>query len=423
MLRNGPTALPSAAAHAAGLVHRDVKPDNILLGDDGRVRIMDFGLALAEHVAHTPTIPAEALGATLEGTLLYMAPERFQGSIADARSDQFAFCISLYEGLYGEHPFDFAKLIDLPAALKQGRFRHPPRGTTVDRAVRAVLLRGLSTDPAARFPSMDDLANALRSVMRRKRIRTLTGVAAAAVVMLVGAVVAVAPAPAPPPCAVSERLLADIWDTPRRSAIDKAIRETGLVYAPDTSRTVQEALDQYAEGWVGTHTAACKATRVHGEQSEEVLGLRMACLGTRLSGLRALLRALHAAEAAKQDRMAMEIWNELARHALWATRHYDEATQSIEHAEAYATRLGDETVAVRLLVIRTGIYRAQDKHADALRAAQDAVSRWVNQVRETLCGRTREYLSQRVTLSESGFQRVLGLIESQIRVNLEGMSA
>jgi len=479
-----------AAAHAAGLVHRDVKPDNILLGDDGRVRIMDFGLALAEQTTPISTIPAETNGGNLEGTWPYMAPERFQGVIADARSDQFAFCISLYEALYGEHPFDFAKLIDLPAAVQQGRFRHPPRGTMVDRAVRAVLLRGLSTDPAARFPSMDDLANALRSVTRRKRIRTLTGVGAAAVVMLAGAVAAVAPAPAPPPCADSERLLADIWDTPRRSAIDKAIRDTGLVYAPDTSRTVQEALDQYAERWVGTHTAACKATRVHGEQSEEVLGLRMACLGTRLSGLRALtdglqqadkravekaveatqqlgapelcdevhvvaeklpppdattdvqvkalrarlahveaqwqlghetealaeakaitkdaegvrypaihaeagfwlgrlmtgrtdpaarertlFQALHAAETSTQDRVSMELWIEIAKHALWATAQYDEATRSIEHAEAYASRLGDETVAVRLLVVRTGIYRGQEKHNDALRAAQDAVSR------------------------------------------------
>lgn len=479
-----------AAAHAAGLVHRDVKPDNILLGDDGRVRIMDFGLARAEHMAPIATIPTEAPGTMLEGTWPYMAPERFQGSPADARSDQFAFCISLYEALYGEHPFDFAKFTDLPAAVLQGRLRNPPRTTTVDRAVRAVLLRGLATDPAMRFPSMDDLANALRSVMRRKRIRTLTAVASAAVVMLAGAIATVAPAPTPPPCAGSERLLADIWDAPRRTAIDKAIRDTGLVYAPNTSRTVQEALDQYAERWVATHTAACQATRVHGEQSEEVLGLRMACLGTRLSGLRALtdglkqadkravekaveatqqlgapelcdevhviaesfpppdattdvqvkalrerlakveafwylgheaealegakaitqeaesvrypaiqaeagfwlgrlmtgrtdaaarertlFRALHAAEASSQDRVGMELWIELAKHALWATAHYDEAIRSVEHAEAHATRLGDETVAVRLLVIRTGIYRGQNKHTEALGAAQDAVSR------------------------------------------------
>ncbi len=480
-----------AAAHAAGLVHRDVKPDNILLGDDGRVRVMDFGLARTDHMVTAPPadgLASEAPVTSLDGTLPYIAPERFQGGVADARSDQFAFCVSLYEALYGEHPFEFAKLLELPQAMQQGRFRNPSRDRAVDRAVRAVLLRGLSADPAARFPSMDDLASALRGVGRRKRARTITALAAAILAMLGGAVMAVAPAAPPPPCAGSDRLLAGVWDPQRQAAIDKAILGTELVYAPNTSRSVRDTFDRYAKRWVATHAEACRATRVHGEQSEEVLDLRMACLGTRLAALRAmtdplmqadkravekaveatqqlaapelcdevhvvaerlpppdaatdvqvkalrerlarveaqwhlghetealadataitreaegvrypalhaeagfwhgrlmnfrvdpaereriLLRALHAAERASQDRVAMEIWIELSRHALWATAHFDEAARAVDHAEAYATRVGDETVTVRLLVIRTGIHRAQGQNADALRVAQDAV--------------------------------------------------
>ena len=108
-----------AAAHARGLVHRDFKPENVLIGADGRARVIDFGLARLTAVAASSDRrgaaairlrpPATALDAHAAGTVLgtpaYMSPEQFRGQPADARSDQFSFCVALYEALYGVRPF------------------------------------------------------------------------------------------------------------------------------------------------------------------------------------------------------------------------------------------------------------------------------------------------------------------------------
>jgi serine/threonine protein kinase len=155
-----------AAAHAAGLVHRDFKPDNVLIGNDGRVCVTDFGLA-----RRAPGEPQDAADSAIAepgaaeistgvaGTLAYMAPEQYLRRRTDARADQFSFAVALYKALYGELPFSrsrFSKLDRRASAV-----RDAPRGSTVPIALRQVLLRALSTDPAARYPAMTDLLAAL----------------------------------------------------------------------------------------------------------------------------------------------------------------------------------------------------------------------------------------------------------------------
>ena len=184
------------AAHAAGLVHRDVKPDNILVGEDGRVRIGDFGLARETGEAPVrgddPALDASTSGAgetggrltaigAVIGTPAYMAPEQLDGGELDARTDQFAFCVVAWEALCGQRPFTGEALDALRAAIargpvptaRSGGARGRPEGAapagTLPARLRRVLARGLAEDPAARWPSMRALLAALRAAERRPR--------------------------------------------------------------------------------------------------------------------------------------------------------------------------------------------------------------------------------------------------------------
>jgi predicted Ser/Thr protein kinase len=178
-----PVARGLAAVHAAGLVHRDLKPDNIMLGDDGRVRLMDFGLARAPRGGETGEEPTASGGAgenealtrtgTLLGTPPYMAPEQWQGLVADARTDQLAFCVTLWEALYGERPFAGGTITELERAITRGTVTSPARASEVPRWLRRVLERGLAVEPADRHPSMEALVEALAHGRRTARLRWL----------------------------------------------------------------------------------------------------------------------------------------------------------------------------------------------------------------------------------------------------------
>lgn len=169
------------AAHDAGIVHRDFKPENVIVGDDGRVRVLDFGMARSpgapllqevEGAAESLQVLEPAITRTgmLAGTPSYMAPEQFEGSRVDARADQFAFCIALHEAIWGVRPFAGDTMAELAASVLGGHttlFEEEPRITLdpheID-AARAVIQRGLVSDPQGRFPSMRELSERLRCV-------------------------------------------------------------------------------------------------------------------------------------------------------------------------------------------------------------------------------------------------------------------
>src|SRR5581483_5509023 len=171
-----------AAAHAAGIVHRDFKPDNVLIGNDGRVRVSDFGLARWSSDAPANDAAITQSG-TFVGTPVYMSPEQALGGDVDARSDQFSFCVALYEGLAGRRPFSGANLDELARAMRERAFEPPARGRSMPRWVRPILHKGLSPGRDERFASMQALLDALAEAERgsgRRRMLVRAGVALAA---------------------------------------------------------------------------------------------------------------------------------------------------------------------------------------------------------------------------------------------------
>ena len=164
-----------AAAHRAGLVHRDFKPDNVLVGGDGRPRILDFGLARGPDNHREPRPPAfaehtQATATSLSrhglllGTPAYMAPEQHLGERADARSDQFGFCVALYQALYQAMPFPLDDLRSLSLAIVSGKLTPPPMVPGLPNSLRRLVLRGLRVEPDARYPSMDALLTELTDI-------------------------------------------------------------------------------------------------------------------------------------------------------------------------------------------------------------------------------------------------------------------
>jgi len=178
-----------AAAHAVGLVHRDFKPHNVLLGKDGRVLVADFGLARSSPGAVEVASALTAEGAIV-GTPAYMAPEQHLGEAVGPPADQFAFAATVYEGLYAARPFPGTSLAALIGQVLDGKVAPPPAGSPVPRAIHDAIVRGLDRDPAQRWPSVAALCDALVAQPVAPRSRLPLQLAAVAGIAAIGGVVA-----------------------------------------------------------------------------------------------------------------------------------------------------------------------------------------------------------------------------------------
>jgi serine/threonine protein kinase/tetratricopeptide (TPR) repeat protein len=405
------------AAHDKGLVHRDFKPDNVMVGRDGQVRVMDFGLArqlgssdrsergvagadsaraLADaDDAQTTLVINQADGAAsgrdgavparegdtqeilshsdafdtqltrtgaMMGTPAYMAPEQFLGTSTDARTDQFSFCVALYEALYGERPFAGNSMFALTAAVTQGGVKEPPASAKVPQWIRRIVLRGLRPHPSDRFPSMKALIAALEKDPAIALRRRLLAAAAVLIPLAVGVGLrqSVAGREAAVCSGAAERL-SDVWELgaadgrpepPQQAAIHRAFLATGKAYAADVFASVKRGLASYAQGWAAMYREACEATHVRGDQSAEVLDLRMSCLTERLGRLRALARVFGAADG------------EVVENAVGATNGLGALDRCADVAllravvpppEDSATRAGVDDLRRRLADLKAGI--------------------------------------------------------------------
>jgi eukaryotic-like serine/threonine-protein kinase len=266
------------AAHAAGLAHGDFKPQNVLVSRDGQVKVADFGLAATDS-----TVTSAA-----SGTLRYLAPERLGGRPVDSKSDQFSFCVALYDALYGEHPFDDSSAEALVESLRAGRVRSLPRRESgVPNRLRHVLLRGLSADPAARFASMGELLRELDRDPTLARRRTAMAAAAILAISAVGWGIYRAEASRSERCAGARQQLDGVWDADRRSRAERAFSSAGAASVTTVWPAARQALDAYTDRWASAHREACEAAQ-RGERSGGLLDKQMACFESRRQDVRAL---------------------------------------------------------------------------------------------------------------------------------------
>jgi tetratricopeptide (TPR) repeat protein len=267
-----------AAAHAAGLVHRDFKPGNAMLAPDGRVVVLDFGLAWAPGVeggradatassstsgdgssarrassARDPLAYTLTDAGTVVGTLPYMAPEQHACSDVDARADQYALCVSLYEGLAGKRPFG-GQPADMIAAKRSGP-PAPPKTSPAPARLWRVIARGLHPDPQRRFADVQALVRALeRTVQSRPRPAVwILGVAAIGLSAVTWAI------PADVPCAAEARIDA-MWNAPRRVALSDAFVARG---AQATWSTVEPLLEERFAEYRELARTTCDAVPRH----------------------------------------------------------------------------------------------------------------------------------------------------------------
>ncbi|MEE9384840.1 MAG: serine/threonine-protein kinase [Nannocystaceae bacterium] len=317
------------AAHRAGLIHRDFKPANALVDNEGRVRVTDFGTARAESAttppsssSSSPPFPSSSkpaplhptqvgVGRTMEtpswddrmtapgstvGTPAYMSPEQHRGEEVDARSDQFSLCIALYEALFGDLPFAGQTRAALTSEVLAGRVRPIPKHHPAPRWLRRAILRGLALEPDRRFPDMGALIRAL--TRPRQRYRRGVVIAAGVTALMVWLPTFALRSPA---CRSEAEAFAGIWDPAAQATLERRFHYRAELGGAPAWERLRRNIDAYVSNWQQQQVAACEATHVRHRQSQDLLDRRMWCLDHRKSQLAARLDATRSTDHVDTD--------------------------------------------------------------------------------------------------------------------------
>ncbi|MEM7152375.1 MAG: serine/threonine-protein kinase [Myxococcota bacterium] len=393
-----------AAAHREGIIHRDFKPANLLFGADGRVRVVDFGLARATEHARvepdpTPSGRARAFAVELTqtgeimGTPAYMSPEQARYEKIDARSDQYSFCVALYEALFGRRPHVGRSSAEVLVAVSEGEVQPPPRSTKVPARIVRAVMRGLSASPDQRFPDMDALLAEL-SLDRSARWHWLGGGVVAALGL--SAVVMASEAP----CEGVKDSVSTAWNSSARAELRQAFDASGLRDAASTADRVSGELDDYASQWTEARQDVCEAHHVRRELSAELHDLRMACLLERRAELGAFAKTLANADlemveqapAAVMELSAISACDDVERmmatetpehrnlrqqlaeaKAWYKLGRYEKALQSMEHVASEARQGAAEGLEAEALYHRGIVFERLWKHEAAVETLDTAV--------------------------------------------------
>jgi tetratricopeptide (TPR) repeat protein len=381
-----------AALHGAGVLHRDVKPANLIVDEAGHVRVVDLGLASFAPMHSIDEAHATNTDETVPpaGSPAYMAPELWHGDGAHEGSDQFSWCVTIFESLYGVRPFVGDTGAELLEAMDRGHVAVHRGQRHVPGWLRAAIVRGLHPDPKARWPSVSALVAALERGLGRRRRAWTIALAAGVVAIAFGA--AAGPLLREREAARCRRLgdeVATVWNDAAARELAATLQAVAVSHAEQTSSRVSSQLDDHARAWRAARVEVCEATWLDGRVSREVMRKRVACLDRNLTDLRAAIDVLAAADATTLDR-ADRISAEL--------REPVDCIDRIDASSPVETAAEDAPIVAELA------------HAGALRAAGHAeeASERLASVRLSPELSTRPLLHARVLLEIARCDEVLG---------------
>lgn len=298
-----------AAAHRAGVLHRDVKPENILISRQGDVYISDFGLShtvgvredslLTEESALSPrsgrSVSSRSVG--FAGTAGYVAPEIHAGQRARAASDQYSFCVALYEAVQGHLPFESDQRKGLTPGKRSDHHRLPPFRSGVPRWLRKVLTRGLHADPDQRFPSMDELLRHCQSAIHRRE-RAQAGLAASVLLLLLAglAVGHQISQHSHLRCEGTAESLSGGWTVAMQSELRNRLLSNSQPHIANAARDLVNALSNYNLSAMRSYSQVCESMRKRDNVAVEQLEPKRDCIILRLSTFRELVSLLSSAD-------------------------------------------------------------------------------------------------------------------------------